>query len=95
MTHGEDAFEELGLLVPEHDAEDVVADEFFQALGDAAEKLFAVKNGRELATNLIEKQQSIGVLGVGSEQALRDRVGVTKERKGTVFELFRHGETIP
>jgi hypothetical protein len=45
VAHGKNAFKELRLFVPEHDAEDVVIDDFLDALGDAAQELFAVQNG--------------------------------------------------
>ena len=36
IAHGKSAFEELGLFVPEHDAEDVIVDDFLDALSHAA-----------------------------------------------------------
>jgi len=41
VAHGKSTFEELGLFVPEHDAEDVIVDDFLDALGDAAQEFFA------------------------------------------------------
>ena len=35
-AHGENTFQQLRLLVPEHDAEDVVIHDFLDAFGDAA-----------------------------------------------------------
>src|SRR5437870_2396048 len=48
-AHREDGFKKLRLLVPKHDAEHIVVDDFFDALGDAPQKLFAVENGGQLA----------------------------------------------
>src|SRR5258708_7815162 len=40
-AHGESALQQLRLFIPEHDAEDVIVHNFFDALGDAAKELFA------------------------------------------------------
>src|SRR6266550_508595 len=54
-AHGENAFQQLRLLIPEHDAEDVIIHNFPDAFGDAAEKLFAIKNRGQLAAHLIQQ----------------------------------------
>jgi hypothetical protein len=75
----------LGLLVPEHDAENVILDDFLDALGDAAEELFAVKDGGDFAADLIEQSERIGLLRVREEKALRNGVRITQQRKRADF----------
>src|SRR5712672_2562978 len=53
-THRENTFQMLRLFVPEHDAENVILDDFLDALSDAAEELFAVENGSHLSADLVE-----------------------------------------
>ena len=84
-AHGENAFQMLGLLIPEHDAENIILDDFLDALRDAAEELFAVKDGCDFAAHFVEQSERIGLLRVGKEKALRDGVGVTQQRKGVDF----------
>ena len=54
-AHGENALQQLRLLIPEHDAEDVIIHNFLNAFGDAPEKLFAIKNRGQLAAHLIQQ----------------------------------------
>ena len=83
-AHGEDAFEQLGLLVPEHDAEDVVVDHFLDALGDAVEKFFALQDGGELAAYLVQEHERFGLLRMREEKTLGHRIGITQ--KGECIE---------
>src|SRR5690242_8325634 len=73
-AHGEDGFEELALLVPEHDGEHVVVHNFLGARGDAPEEFFAVENGSQLAADFVKERKRLGLLRVGDKQALRNRV---------------------
>jgi hypothetical protein len=68
----------LGLLVPEHDAENVILDDFLDALRDAAEELFAVKDRGDLAADFVEQSESLGLFRVRKEQALGNGIGVTQ-----------------
>src|SRR5713226_6851450 len=77
-AHGEYAFQMLGLLVPEHDAENVILDDFLDALRDAAEELFAVKDRCDLAADFVEQSESLGLFRVRKEQALGNGIGVTQ-----------------
>src|SRR5713226_893117 len=53
IAHDEGALEMLRLFIPQHDAENVIVDEFLDALRDAAQKLFAVENGSDLAADFV------------------------------------------
>ena len=90
VAHGEDAFEELGLFVPQHNAEDVVIDKALDVLGDAAEEFFAVEDRGQFAADLVEEYERLGLLGVGSDEALRDGIGVADHRKGSEFGVIFH-----
>ena len=79
VVHGEDAFEELSLFIPKHDGEDVVVDELLDVRGNAAQERFAVENGRKFAADVIEKRESLGLLGEGKKKRLRNRVGFGEE----------------
>ena len=87
VVHGEDAFEKLGLLVPEHDGEKVVVDELLDAFGDAAEKLFAVENGRKLAADVVKERKCFGLFRMGSEQAFGDVFGVAENETAEFGEI--------
>jgi len=76
-AHGEDAFQMLGLLVPEHDAEDVILDDFLDALGDATKEFFAVEDRGHFAADLVKQGKGIGLFGVRKNHALRDGVRLT------------------
>src|ERR1700704_1341265 len=54
-AHGENALQQLRLLIPEHDAENVIIHNFPDTFGDAAEKLFPIKNRGQLAAHLIQQ----------------------------------------
>jgi hypothetical protein len=84
----------LGLLVPEHDAENVVFDNFLDALRDAAEELFAVKDGCDFAAHFVEQSERIGLFRVRKEQALRDGIGVTQQGESSEFwKVIHDGRT--
>jgi hypothetical protein len=78
----------LGAFVPEHDRENVVVDELFDALGDAAKELVAVEDGGELAADVVEKREGIGLLRMGIEERLGDGIGVPVKREGGDFGEF-------
>ena len=78
-AHREGAFKKLGLLVPQHDAEHVVVDDFFDALGDPPQKLLAVQNGGQLAAHFMKQRQRLSLLGVGYKQTLRNRVRISEQ----------------
>src|SRR6266403_1863715 len=78
-AHGENAFQMLGLLVPEHDAENVIFHDFLDALGDAAEKFFAVEDGGYFTADFVEQSERIGLIRMRKEQALRDGVRITHQ----------------
>ena len=79
-AHGESALQELRPFIPEHDAEDVIVHNFFDAFGDAAKELFAVKDGGDFAADFVQERKRIGLLGIGSEQAGWNGVSVARER---------------
>ena len=99
VAHGKSTFEELGLFVPEHDAEDVIVDDFLDALGDAAQEFFAVQNGGELAAHFVEEQEGLGLFRMRGEKALRHWIGIAEEGKSSEFRDVFHdlgrSENIP
>ncbi len=54
-AHGENSLQQLGLLAPEHDAEDVIIHDLPDAVGDALEELLAIENGGQLPAHLIQQ----------------------------------------
>src|SRR6202158_1223709 len=84
-AHGENALQQLGLFIPEHDAEDIIVHNFPEAFGDAAKELFAVKDRRDFAADLVEQSERIGLFRMRYEQALRDGVSLTQQRKRADF----------
>ncbi len=95
-AHGENALQMLGLLVPQHDAEDVILDDFLDAFGDAAKELLAVKDGSDFAADFVKQGEGIGLVRVRKDHALRDGVRVTQQGKGADFrEVFDHGRGAP
>ena len=75
----------LRLLVPEHNAENVILHDLLDALGDAAKKFFAVEDGGYFAADVVEQSERIGLIRMRKEQALRDGVCITQQRKGAGF----------
>ncbi len=99
VAHGKSTLEELSLFIPEHDAEDVIVDDFLDALGHAAQELFAVQNGGELAAHFVEEQEGLGLFRMRGEKALRHRIGIAEKGKTSEFrdvfhDLGRH-QNIP
>jgi hypothetical protein len=76
ITQGEGTFQVLGLFVPEHDTENVVVNELFDALGDAAEQLFAVEDRGDFPADFVEQSEGVGLLGERGEQTGRDGIGI-------------------
>src|SRR5882672_2700234 len=99
VAHGKSTFEELRLFVPEHHAEDMVVDDFLDALGDAAQEFFAVENRGELAAHLVEEQQGLSLFRMRGEKTLRHRIGIAEQSESTelrnVFHDLRRSENIP
>src|SRR2546429_250540 len=67
-AHGENALQQLRLLIPEHDAEDVIIHNSPDAFGDAAEKLFAFRNLVQLAAHLIQQLYGLSLLRIPDQQ---------------------------
>src|SRR5260370_1109194 len=53
-AHGENALQQLRLLIPEHDAEDVIIHNLLDAFGNAAKELFPVKDGGDFAADFVK-----------------------------------------
>jgi hypothetical protein len=85
ILHSEDGIEELGGFVPECDGERVVVHELLDAFGDAAEKLFAVKDGSKLAADIVEQRERPGLLGMREEKTLGHGIGVTQHGESSEF----------
>ncbi len=81
IAHDEGALELLRFFIPQHDAENVIVDEFLDALRDAAEQLFAVEDGSDFAADFIEQGKRIGLFRIGSKQAGGNRVSIAHERE--------------
>src|SRR4030095_9439683 len=62
IVHSENAFQKLRFLVPQDHGEDVVVDDFLDALGNAAQKLFAIEDRSELAAEIVEQAQRFRLL---------------------------------
>src|SRR6266850_4279327 len=99
VAHGKSTLEELSLFIPEHDAEDVIIDDFLDALGHAAQEFFAVQNGGELAAHLVEEQEGLGLFRMRGEKTLRHRIGIAEKGKSSkfrdVFHDLSRSENIP
>jgi hypothetical protein len=80
-AHGKGGLQKLRLLVPEHDAEHVVVDNFPDALGNAAKKFLTVENGGQLAADFVKQGKGFRLLGVGDKQTLGNRVGIAQQSK--------------
>ena len=85
VMEGEYAFEKLCSLVPEHDGEDVIVDELFDVLGDAAKEGVAVENGGEFAADIVEKRECFGLIGIREKQRRRHRFGSGETGGGREF----------
>ncbi len=59
---GELGLEQLALVVPQHDGEDVVVDEPLDPLRHPLEQLAAVQDRGELAAQLVQQRQGLGLL---------------------------------
>ena len=76
---GENTFQHLCLLIPEHNRENVVIDQLLDALSDTPQEFFPVQNGCQLMADLIEKTQRLGLLGLRHIEAGRHGIRVTKQ----------------
>jgi len=91
IAHAKDTFEKLRRLIPEHDSEHVVIDEALDTLGDTAQEFFAVEDGGQLPTDVVEKAESLGLFGISGKQTLRDRVNVAQKSVRSQFgNVFHH-----
>jgi len=54
----------------------MVVDEALDALGYTEEQLFTIKDGRQLAADVIQQGERLGLLRVGSQKARWDGVHV-------------------
>ena len=70
----------------------MIVDNFLDAFGDAAEKLFAVENRGELAAHLVQQHQCLGLLRMGEEKTLRHGVRITQKGESTEFRKVIHGQ---
>ena len=64
------------MLVPKHDAEDLEVHQGFDLLRNAAEKLFPVEDGTQLAADFVEQAQSIEELIRAGIERRTDGVGL-------------------
>src|SRR5256885_12264333 len=80
----------LGVFVPQHHAEHVVVDQFLDALRDASQELFSIQDGGNLAANLIQQGQSIGLLGMRDKKTRGYGVRIAYQRKEREFGGFVH-----
>src|SRR5260370_2422153 len=91
IAHDEGAFEVLRFLIPQHDAENVIVNEFLDALRDATEELFAVEDRRDFAADFVEQRKRIGLLGIGREQTGRNGGGIAHQWEWRQFSSPIHG----
>ena len=80
--HGENAFEKLAGLVPEHHGEDVIVHDALDVLRDAAEEFFAVEDGGQLAADFVEQLETRGLVGFRVHQSGSERIDVTEREEG-------------
>ena len=80
-AHAEDALQQLRLFIPEHDAEDVIVNDFLDALGNPLEELLPVKDRGQFAAHLVQKRQGLRLFRIGDKQTLRNRVRITQHGK--------------
>ncbi len=93
-AHAEHAFQQLSAFIPEHDAENVVVDDFLDPLRNLAQQFLAVEDGGDFAAYLVKQREGAGLLGIGDEQTRGDGVGVADQRKCGQFGLFIHIRSI-
>ena len=91
VTHCESGFEMLGPFVPKHDAENVVVNEFLDALRYAAQQFFAIEDGSDFAADFVKQRQRVGLLGIRHEETSGDGISVAHKRKWREFGSFIHG----
>ena len=91
VLQGKDAFEVLRRFIPKHDAEDIEVHQGFDAVGNAAEELFAIEDGGELAADVVEQGKRAAVFGKVGENGRRDRISVADGGKASEFPEFVHG----
>ena len=84
----------LGTFVEQHYGENMVVNQFFDALSDTAEQLFAVENGGDLAADVVQQGKRVGLLGVRDKQARGDGISFTHQRKWSEFGGFIHIRSI-
>src|SRR5947209_14138768 len=84
----------LSAFVEKHHGEDVIVDQLFYPLRDAAKKLLAVQDGSDFATDFVQEGKRVGLLGIGHKQARGDGISFTHQRKGGEFGGFIHTRSI-
>ena len=70
VLDAEDTFKMGRLLVPEHDIEEMIVNQFAHAISDAAEKFFASEDRSELAADQMEEGEGFVALEVGEGRFL-------------------------
>src|SRR5437667_11283178 len=90
-AHREDGFKKLRLLVPKHDAEHIVVDDFFDALGDAPQKLFAVENGGQRAAHIVKERQRLSLLGEVYKKTRRNSIRISEQGEWTKLSEIVNG----
>ncbi len=84
-AHGENSLQQLGLLAPEHDAEDVIIHDLPDAVGDALEELLAIENGGQLPAHLIQQGKGLGLFRKTDVKTLRNGIRITQEGESSEF----------
>ena len=65
---GEGDFQLGGIFVPEHDVEEVVVDDFLDAIGDALEKFVAGEDGGQFAADVKQQREGLVLLNRGNRR---------------------------
>ncbi len=95
IAHPENAFEELGVFIPQHHAEDMVVDQLLDPMRHAPQQLLAIENRSNFAADLVEQAEArAGLLRIGDEQTCRDGVGIADQWKWSELGLVVHIRSI-
>src|SRR5215470_11575808 len=85
IVFGKDTFEKLSRFIPKHHGENVVVHKLFDVLRNAIEERFAIEDRRQLAANVVQECESLGLFRKGKKKGLRHWVGVALEGKRCEF----------
>ena len=90
VAQTENAFEKLRVFVPQHHAEKMIVNDFFDALRDATQQFFAIENGREFATDVVQQRERACRFRHGQNQVRGYRISVFPERECSEFGRIVH-----